>query len=138
MNKVIIIGRNTKDIEQKQTASGTAVAEFSVAVKRTFKNANGEYESDFFNCIAFSKLAETISRYVKKGDQLGVEGRLQTRNYTNREGKKVYVTEIIVENVEFLQSKKQEEQNPTQPKFEADPFRGAQFEEVDPEDGLPF
>ena len=138
MNKVIIIGRNTKDIEQKQTASGTAVAEFSVAVKRTFKNANGEYESDFFNCIAFSKLAETISRYVKKGDQLGVEGRLQTRNYTNREGKKVYVTEIIVENVEFLQSKKQEEQNPTQPKFEADPFNGAQFEEVDPEDVLPF
>ena len=139
MNKVIIIGRNTKDIELKQTASGTSVVEFSVAVNRAFKNANGERECDFFNCIAFSKLAETISKYVSKGDQVGVDGRLQTRNYTNKEGRKVYVTEIIVENVEFLQTKKQDEQNPSQPKFaEADPFSGANFEEIDPDDGLPF
>lgn len=123
MNKVIIIGRTTRDIELKQTSSGASVAEFSVAVNRTFKNANGERESDFFNCIAFSKLAETISKYVKKGDQVGIEGRLQTRNYTNREGNKVYVTEIIVENVEFLQSKKQDE-----PKWE----------EVNPDDDIPF
>ena len=136
MNKVIIIGRNTKDIELKQTTAGTSVVEFSVAVKRTFKNANGENESDFFNCIAFSKLAETISKYVKKGDQLCVEGRLQTRNYTNREGKKVYVTEIIVENVEFLQSKKQDEQSATVE--ETDPFKSARLEEVDVDEGLPF
>lgn len=137
MNKTIMIGRTTANIELKQTSSGTAVAEFSIAVKRTFKNANGEYESDFFNCVAFSKLAETISRYVKKGDMLGVEGRLQTRNYTNKEGRKVYVTEIIVENVEFLQTKKTEEQQ-TAPSFEADPFIAPNFEEVDVEDGLPF
>lgn len=137
MNKVIIIGRTTKDIELKQTSSGTAVAEFSVAVKRTFKNASGENESDFFNCIAFSKLAETISQYVKKGDQVGVEGRLQTRNYTNREGRKVYVTEIIVENVEFLSTKKQE--TVEAPSFEAtDPFANANFEEVGNDDDLPF
>ena len=123
MNRVIIIGRNTKDVELKQTASGASVVEFSIAVKRAFKNANGEYESDFFNCIAFSKLAETISRYVKKGDQVGIEGRLQTRNYTNKEGRKVYVTEIIVENVEFLQSKKQGEPH---------------FEELNPDDDIPF
>lgn len=136
MNKVIIIGRNTKDIELRQTPSGTSAIEFSVAVKRTFKNANGEYESDFFNCIAFSKLAETISRYVKKGDQVGIEGRLQTRNYTNKEGKKVYVTEIIVENVEFLQTKKQDEQKSS---FEeADPFANAKWEEIKGEDDLPF
>jgi single-strand DNA-binding protein len=134
MNKTILIGRNTKDIELKQTPAGTAVAEFSIAVKRTFKNANGEYESDFFNCIAFSKLAETISRYVNKGDMIGIEGRLQTRNYTNREGKKVYVTEIIVENVEFLQTKKQEEQKPMF--AEADPF--SKFEELKTDDDLPF
>ena len=109
MNKIILIGRSTKDIELKQTTAGASVAEFSIAVNRSFKNANGEYESDFFNCVAFSKLAETISKYVKKGDMFGLEGRLQTRNYTNREGKKVYVTEIVVENVEFLQQKKQEE-----------------------------
>lgn len=137
MNKVIIIGRNTKDIELRQTTSGTLVVEFSVAVNRTFKNANGERESDFFNCIAFSKLAETISKFVKKGDQVGVEGRLQTRNYTNKEGKKIYVTEIIVENVEFLQTKKQEEQKPTM-LAETDPFNGANFEKVNVDDDLPF
>lgn len=131
MNKTILIGRNTKDIEQKQTTNGSTVVEFSIAVKRAFKNANGEYESDFFNCVAFSKLAETISKYVKKGDMVGVEGRLQTRNYTNKEGKKVYVTEIIVENVDFLQAKK-EEQKPS--------ANSTEFVEVDPfaEEGLPF
>lgn len=137
MNKVIIIGRTTKDIELRATQGGTSVIEFSIAVKRPFKNANGENESDFFNCIAYSKLAETISRYVKKGDQVGVEGRLQTRNYTNKEGKKVYVTEIIVENVEFLQNKKQEEQ--TAPSFtQADPFASARWEEIKNDDDLPF
>lgn len=137
MNKVIEIGRNVKDIELKQTGSGTPVVEFSIAVKRSFKSANGEYESDFFNCIAYSKLAETISRYVHKGDMIGIEGRLQTRNYTNGEGKKVYVTEIIVEKVEFLQSKKQDEQ-PTAPKFTEDPFSGVKFEEIKDGDDLPF
>lgn len=136
MNKVIEIGRTTSDIELRQTTSGTSVAEFSIAVKRTFKT-NGNYESDFFRCIAYSKLAETISKYVKQGDMIGIEGRLQTRNYTNREGRKVYVTEIIVENVEFLQSKKQDEQKP--PMFaETDPFKGAQFEEIAPDEDLPF
>lgn len=121
MNKVVMIGRNTKDIELKQLSTGTSAIEFSIAVKRSFKNANGEQESDFFNCVAFSKTAETISRYVKKGDQLGIEGRLQTRSYTNREGRKITVTEIIVENFEFLQAKKQEQTE--QPKFEElDPF----------------
>lgn len=123
MNKVILTGRNTKDIELRQTPSGVSAIEFSIAVKRTFKNANGEYESDFFDCIAYNKLAETISKYVKKGDQVGIEGRLQKRNYTNKEGKKVYVTEIVAENVEFLQSKKQDE-----PKFE----------ELDETDDIPF
>ena len=123
----------------KQTSSGTSVAEFSIAVDRTFKNANGERECDFFNCVAFSKLAETISKYVNKGDMIAVEGRLQTRNYTNKEGRKIYVTEIIVENVEFLQTKKQEEQ-PTAPSSEADPFAPIvpNFEDVDVDDGLPF
>lgn len=122
MNKVILIGRNTKDIELRQTTSGTSAIEFSVAVRRAFKNANGENESDFFNCVAFGKPAETISKYVKKGDQLAIEGRLQTRAYTNRDGKKITVTEIIVENFEFLQTKKQEEPKPIE--FEdADPFK---------------
>lgn len=140
MNRVIMTGRTTADAELKQTNTGKSVVEFSIAVNRAFKNANGERESDFFNCVAYNKTAELISKYVKKGDQLGVEGRLQTRNYTNKEGKKIYVTEIIVENVEFLQTKKQEEEKPdAYPQFyEADPFKSVNFEEIDNEDGLPF
>lgn len=131
MNKVIITGRNVRDIELKQTTAGTSAIEFSVAVRRAFKSANGEYESDFFNCIAFRNTAELISRYVAKGDLIGIEARLQTRNYTNREGKKVYVTEIIVENVEFLQAKKQETSEEQEPPME--------WEEIAPTDGdLPF
>lgn len=138
MNKIVITGRTTADCELKQTTSGTSVTSFSVAVKRTFKNANGEYESDFFECVAYNKTAETISRYVKKGDLIGIEGRLQKRSYTNRDDRKVYVTEIIVENIEFLQSKKQDEQ--TAPSFaETDPFKGARLEEInDDDDDLPF
>lgn len=107
MNKFIAIGRSTKDVELKYTPSNTALADFSIAVKRTFKSADGEYESDFFNCIAFGKLAETISKYVRKGDMVGIEGRVQTRNYLDKEGNKKYVTEIVVENIDFLQPKKQ-------------------------------
>ena len=136
MNKVIEIGRNVKDIELRQTSSGTSAVEFSIAVKRAFKNANGEYDSDFFNCVAFGKSAETISRYVKKGDMIGIEGRLQTRSYTNKEGRKINATEIIVENFEFLQSKKQEE--PAETNVESDPFKNATWEEIPNDDDLPF
>ena len=132
MNKVIQIGRAVKDIELKQTSGGTFVTEFSIAVKRTFKSASGEYESDFFNCIAFSKTAELISKYVKKGDMVGVEGRLQTRNYTNKEGRKIYVTEIIVENVDLLAQKKEQQEIPQ------DTNVAPQCEEVDPFSDLPF
>ena len=138
MNKVIEIGRSTKDVELKQTTSGTSVVELSIAVKREFKNASGEYESDFFTCIAYGKLAETISVYVKKGDMIGVVGRLQTRNYTNREGKKIYVTEIIVENVEFLQTKRDEKPTNGVKKTDTDPFNEPKWEEVDLDEGLPF
>ena len=123
MNKVIIIGRNTKEIELRQTTAGVSAVELTVAVKRTFKNANGEYESDFINCVAFKNTAELISRYVNKGDMVGIVGNLRTRNYTNKEGKKVYVTEVVVEEVEFLQSKKQEaEAQPKDEWEELDPF----------------
>nr|DAF74461.1 MAG TPA: Single strand binding protein [Caudoviricetes sp.] len=143
MNKVIEIGRNVKNIELKQTGSGTMIAEFSIAVRRPFKSSGGENESDFFNCIAFNKLAETICKYVGKGDMIGVEGRLQTRNYTDREGRKVYVTEIIAENIEFLQSKRSGEQNSagSDKTDMGDPFGGttvANFENVNVDDDLPF
>lgn len=133
MNKVIITGRNVRDIELKQTISGLSVVEFAVAVRRAYKSANGEHESDFFNCIAYKSTAELISRYVSKGDLIGVEGRLQTRNYTNREGKKVYVTEIIVESVEFIQTKKQEVSDDEEPKMEWEEIASS-----DTDTALPF
>lgn len=131
MNKVIIIGRNVKEIELRQTTAGISAVEFSVAVKRNFKSASGEYESDFLNCVAFKNTAELISKYVSKGDMIAVVGRIQTRNYTNKEGRKIYVTEIVADEVEFLQSKKQEQETNEEPKTE--------WVEVDPfADPLPF
>ncbi len=113
MNKVCLIGRATKNIEIRYTQNNVAVSQFTLAVTRKFKNANGDYESDFINCVAYKSTAELLSKYVKKGDLLGVEGRIQTRNYENEEGKRVYITEIVVDSIDFLQSKgnstKQEE-----------------------------
>ena len=111
MNKVIIIGRITKEIELKATASGTEVADFTIAVNRNYKNAEGNYEADFINCVSYKGLAKTISTYVKKGDRLAVEGRLQTRTYQNKEGKNVKVSEVIVENIDFIETKKKEQPN---------------------------
>ena len=129
MNKVIEIGRATKDIELMTTPSGTSVASFSIAVKRDYKNAEGKYDSDFFDCVAFNKLAETISKYVHKGDMLGVIGKLQTRAYTTKEGNNRRVTEIIVNEVEFLTPKKDDTATDQ-----------GKWEEVDPftDEGLPF
>lgn len=137
MNKVILIGRNTKAIELKQTPSGVSVAQFSIAVKRNFKNADGEYESDFFNCIAYRNTAELVSKYVGRGDLIAVDGKLQTRNYTDKSGRKVYVTEVIADNVEFLQNKK-DKQEQTEERYDGDPFGGEAFYAVDTEEGLPF
>lgn len=109
MNKAVLIGRLTKDIELKSTPSGKSIASFTLAISRTYKNANGEYETDFINCISFGKQAELLSKYTVKGDQLAVEGRIQTRNYENKDKQKVYVTEIAVESISFLQAKKKEE-----------------------------
>ena len=107
MNKIILTGRLTRDPELRKTTSGVAVTQFSLAVNRDFKNQEGEYEADFINCVAYRKLAETIVEYVRKGDKLGVDGRLQIRNYDNSEGNKVYVSEVIVNGIEFLETKKE-------------------------------
>lgn len=135
MNKVIEIGRATKDIELKVTPSGTKVVSFSIAVKRNFKNAEGNYDSDFLDCIAFNKLAETISRFIHKGDMFGVVGKLQTRSYTDKQGNNRKVTEIVVEDIEFLQPKKDEPAKEEYPKVDYDPF---QFEDITEDDDLPF
>jgi single-strand DNA-binding protein len=102
MNKVVLIGRFTKDPEIRNTGGGNAVTNFVLAVDRPFKNTNGEREADFISVVAWRQLAELICKYMAKGRQIAVEGRIQTRSYDNDEGKRVYVTEVVAENVKFL------------------------------------
>lgn len=106
MNNTVLIGRLTKDVDLKFTGNGAAVGNFTLAVDRGFKNANGEKETDFINCVIWKKSAEALANYTKKGSMISVRGRIQTRSYENKEGQKVYVTEVVVEEFTFLDSKK--------------------------------
>ena len=105
INSVVLVGRMVKDAELKNTGSGTAVSSFTVAVNRQFTNQSGEREADFINCVAWRKTAELIAQYTRKGSMVGLEGRLQTRSYDNQQGQKVYVTEVLVDKVSFLDGK---------------------------------
>ncbi|MDF2699929.1 MAG: single-stranded DNA-binding protein [Haloplasmataceae bacterium] len=105
LNKVILIGRLTKDPEMRVSTTGNAVGTFSLAVGRNFAGPNGEKETDFFNCVCYKKLAEIVGRYVKKGSLISVEGRIQNRSYDGQDGVKKYITEIICDNVVFLDTK---------------------------------
>ena len=105
MNKVILIGRLTRDVEMKySTNNDTAIARYTLAVNRPFKR-EGEPEKDFLPCVAFNKTAEFAEKYLAKGMRVAIEGRIQTGSYTNSEAKKVYVSEIVVERQEFLEKK---------------------------------
>ena len=105
MNKVVLLGRLTHDPEVRNTQNNTMVCSFSLAVNRRFKQ-EGQPDADFINCVSFSKTAEFVAKYFTKGQQVAVVGRIQTRNYDNPEGKKVYVTEVVAEEVYFAESKK--------------------------------
>ena len=120
MNKVILIGRICSDIELRYTSNNIAVASFSLAVNRMQTNANGEREADFINIVVWRKQAENINQYMSKGSRIGVEGSIQTRTYEDNKGNKRYVTEVMASNVEFLESKKQ--QNTEESKKEENPF----------------
>ena len=111
MNKVVLIGRLTKDPELRYTGNNTAVATFSIAVNRNFTNQAGEKEADFINIIVWRKQAENCKNYLVKGSQVAVEGRLQTRSYDDANGQKRYVTEVVAESVEFLSTKSSESVN---------------------------
>ena len=107
MNKVELVGRLTRDPEVRYTQgeNASAIARFSVAVNRRFKNNEGNYDADFINCVAFSKSAEFIEKYFKKGMAIGISGRIQTGSYTNKDDVKVYTTDVVVEEAEFVESK---------------------------------
>ena len=107
MNKVQLVGRLRRDpeIRYSQGGNATATARFSVAVNRRFKNSEGNYDADFINCVAFGKSAEFVEKYFKKGMAIGLTGRIQTGSYTNKDGQKVYTTDVVVEETEFVESK---------------------------------
>lgn len=107
INNVSLTGRITKDLEKHQTNKGTSVVNFSLAVDRRRKNANGDREADFISIQAWGLTADLLCKYCGRGSLIGIEGRIQTRNYENNQGQRVYVTEVVAENVTFLDSKKQ-------------------------------
>lgn len=114
MNSVNLIGRLSNSPEIRHTANNQVVCRFTLAVTRRFKNQAGDYEADFINCVAFGKTAELIGNYVEKGQQLAVEGRIQTGSYTAQDGSKRYTTDVVVENITFINTKKKNDQNEQQ------------------------
>lgn len=111
MNKVQLVGRLTKDVELKTTSNETAYCNFTLAVDRRFKDANGERQADFINCVAWRQTAEFIYKYFRKGNRIGVCGSIQTRSY-EKDGQKVFVTEVLVEEAEFVESQTKTESAP--------------------------
>jgi single-strand DNA-binding protein len=142
INRAIITGRLTRDPELKYTGnSSTAVASFTLAVNRKFTNQQGNREADFINCVAWRKTAETIANYTHKGSLIGVDGRIQTRSYENQQGQRVYVTEIVVDDFTFLESKSQSSNNQqasNQSQSTNDPFAGNSKQLNIQADDLPF
>lgn len=139
MNRVILIGRATKDFELRYTPSGVAVAQCTIAVDKPVAQGK-EKEADFINLVAWKQLAETCANYIHKGHRFGLEGRIQTRNYENNEGKKVYVTEVILDRIEFLEprSDNQSQSKPSkQERSNADPFADGKPIDIS-DDDLPF
>src|SRR4051794_24766742 len=113
INQVILVGRITRDPEIKLTTEGTPVSQVTLAVSRNFRNHNGEIEADFISCTLWRKAAENTVQFCRKGSVVGITGRLQTRHYDNREGKRVYVTEVVAEQIRFLSAKPHEERAET-------------------------
>lgn len=104
INRVVLVGRLTKDPVLRKTAAGTSITSFTVACNRRFKQ-EGQPDADFINCTSWNKVADNVAKYTQKGSLVGVEGRIQTRSYDDQQGKRVYVTEIVAESVQFLESK---------------------------------
>lgn len=149
INNVVLVGRLTRDPELRYTPQNQAVGTFGLAVNRQFKNANGEREADFINCVIWRQQAENLAKFAKKGALIGITGRIQTRNYENQQGQKVYVTEVVADTFQMLESNKTQGQQANKPQAQnkkpqapdpfkapaADPFAGGT--EIS-DDQLPF
>lgn len=110
INRVILVGRLTRDPEMRKTQNGASVVSFTLAVNRRIQTP-GQPDADFINCVAWNKTADLMAQYLHKGSLIGVEGRIQTRSYDNQQGQRVYVTEVVTESVQFLESKNASNQN---------------------------
>ena len=139
INNTTLVGRLVKDIDLRYTSNGTATGTFTLAVNRNFKNAAGEIEADFINCVIWRKAAENFANFTRKGSLVGITGRIQTRNYENKEGQRVYVTEVVADNFALLEKKSDNEpQAPRQTQRQADPFAShGESIQID-DDSLPF
>ena len=113
INNVVLVGRLTRDPELRTTGSGISVATFTLAVNRQFSNANGQREADFISCVIWRKSAENFCNFTSKGSLVGIQGRIQTRNYDNKDGQRVYVTEVVVDNFSLLESRHERDQRPS-------------------------
>lgn len=136
INNVVLIGRLTRDPELRYTPTNIAATQFNLAVNRNFKNQNGEREADFINCVMWRQQAENFANWTKKGNLVGITGRVQTRNYENQQGQRVYVTEVVIDSFRSLEKRdnsanrnSMDEQMP--PSFESNQMNI-------PDDGLPF
>lgn len=144
INRVILVGRLTKDPEYRQTPNGVSVATFTLAVNRPFTNSQGEREADFINVVVFRRQAENVNNYLSKGSLAGVDGRIQSRSYENKEGQRVYVTEVVADSVQFLEPKNNNQQNnrPQQQRGQApagnNPFANANGPIDISDEDLPF
>lgn len=134
MNKVILVGRLTKDPDVRYSEDRKCSARYSLAVQRSYKNSNGQYDADFINCIAFGRTAEFAEKWLKKGSKISIIGSIRTGNYTNKEGQKVYTTDVVVEENEFVESKSEERRE--QPSDVGEGFMSIPDSVED--EGLPF
>lgn len=120
LNSTVLVGRMTKDAELRYTPNNQAVATFTLAVNRPFKSQNGDREADFINCVIWRQQAENLANWAKKGALIGIVGRIQTRNYENQQGQRVYVTEVVADSFQLLESQKERSNQPqanSQPDF---------------------
>ena len=127
INRVILVGRITKEVTLRKTPSGKSVASFTVACNRRFQVANGENQTDFISCVAWNQTADYMAQYIAKGTLIGVEGRIQTRNYDDANGRRVYVTEVVCDSVQRLESRNSSEQRTNTMTQQSAPIQDSYF-----------
>ena len=140
INRCVLVGRLTKDPELRYTSGNIAYTRFTIAVNRTFSGPNGEREADFIQCVAWRRQAENVARFVKKGSLVGVEGRIQTGAYDDKDGIRKYTTDIVCDSVQFLEPKGDgsEYENVPQPEYEEDdPYQQSQSRTVERKQNTP-